>query len=56
MNSNSASEDSFKVSDINAAIFETNIARDTFGHPKAEKDGAGWDNMTAIIVMFKHSE
>ena len=55
-NLNSASGELFKVSDINAAIFEAYISTDSFGHKKTDKEGAGWDNMTAILVMFKQKE
>ena len=47
---------SFKVSDITSAIFDKNLAVDTFGRGGTGKEGAGWDNMTAVIVMFKHQE
>lgn len=49
--------DAFKVSDINCAIFDNNLAKDTFGSANHKgKEGVGCDNMTSVIVMFKHSD
>jgi hypothetical protein len=31
----------FKVSDINGAIFDRNLAKDTFGNNEGGKEGAG---------------
>lgn len=46
----------FKVSDINASIFERNCAKDTIGNVgETGKEGAGWDNMTSVIIMFKQN-
>jgi hypothetical protein len=43
----------FKVSSVCSAIFDNNLSTDTFGRGGSGKEGAGWDNMTAVIVMFK---
>jgi serine/threonine protein phosphatase PrpC len=51
------SEKDFKVSEIAAAMFDKNIATDTFGGPAQAhtgKEGAGCDNMTAVVVFFNH--
>lgn len=49
--------DSFKASDINVALFERNLAKDTFGNVgETGKEGAGCDNMTSVVVLFKHSK
>ena len=50
-------EESFKVSDISACIFDKNLAKDTFSSSSdSGKEGAGCDNMTSVVVMFKHPE
>lgn len=52
-----SSTEGFKLSSINEAIFEKNIALDTFGTSTGSgKEGAGCDNMTSIIVKLKPLE
>lgn len=52
-------DDDFKVSTICGEMFDNNLAQDTFGGNTSShtgKEGAGCDNMTAVIVFFKHEK
>lgn len=53
---NKNEDNEFKVSSICSAIFDKNLSADTFSRGGTGKEGAGWDNMTAVIVMFKQED
>ena len=55
-NLNKNEDNEFKVSSICSAIFDKNLSTDTFSRGGTGKEGAGWDNMTAVIVMFKQED